>query len=136
MNVEPSELGIACLAPRAEAVSFRLCLKFESSNLGYHVVDLRVATPRLAHLSRSSNMDNSDHKKIPLEQEIRYIPLSYNSSDSEASALALVKARFPEWDASEIEFIKLTQGITNTVRLIFYTTRAMRLLTYEMAPAS
>lgn len=70
-------------------------------------------------------MDNFDHQKIPLEQEIRYIPLSYNSSDSEASALALVKARFPEWDDSEIEFIKLTQGINNTVGLIVYTTRAM-----------
>ncbi|KAJ7835363.1 kinase-like domain-containing protein [Mycena olivaceomarginata] len=60
-------------------------------------------------------MDSSDHQMIALEQEIRYIPLSYNSSDSEGSALALVKARFPEWDVSEIEFVRLTQGINNTL---------------------
>ncbi|KAJ7432867.1 kinase-like domain-containing protein [Mycena latifolia] len=55
-------------------------------------------------------MDSSDHKKIALEQEIRYIPLLYNSSDSEASALALVKARFPEWDAMVRKRPRLTKS--------------------------
>lgn len=49
---------------------------------------------------------------------LRYIPLSYNHADSQASALRLVLALRPEWEHAEgkIEFVRFTDGITNTVR--------------------
>ena len=48
----------------------------------------------------------------------RYIPLSYNHADSQASALRLVLTLNPEWAQSDgkIEFVRFTDGITNTVR--------------------
>ncbi|KAK1828255.1 ethanolamine kinase 1 [Podospora conica] len=48
---------------------------------------------------------------------IRYIPLSYSSSENNESALRLVLAIRPEWaepDAN-IEFVRFTDGITNTL---------------------
>ncbi|WEW55790.1 ethanolamine kinase [Emydomyces testavorans] len=47
---------------------------------------------------------------------VRYIPLSYNHADSQASALRLVLALRPEWEHAEgkIEFVRFTDGITNT----------------------
>lgn len=49
---------------------------------------------------------------------LRYIPLSYNHADSQASALRLVLALNPQWEhaAGKIEFVRFTDGITNTVR--------------------
>ncbi|AEO65736.1 uncharacterized protein THITE_2113062 [Thermothielavioides terrestris NRRL 8126] len=48
---------------------------------------------------------------------IRYIPLSYNSAKSEESALRLVLSVRPEWEApgSNVEFVRFTDGITNTL---------------------
>ncbi|PGG95956.1 ethanolamine kinase [Blastomyces parvus] len=48
---------------------------------------------------------------------LRYIPLSYNHADSQASALRLVLTLNPHWEHSEgnIEFIRFTDGITNTL---------------------
>ncbi|KAI5279567.1 hypothetical protein KEM54_004117, partial [Ascosphaera aggregata] len=48
---------------------------------------------------------------------LRYIPLSYDHTDSENSARKLVVALFPEWDTAEgdVEFIRFTDGITNTL---------------------
>ncbi|KAG5299331.1 ethanolamine kinase [Histoplasma capsulatum G186AR] len=48
---------------------------------------------------------------------LRYIPLSYNQADSQASALRLVLTLNPHWEHSEgdIEFIRFTDGITNTL---------------------
>lgn len=50
---------------------------------------------------------------------LRYIPLSYNYADSQASALRLVLALNPDWKgpSNRIEFIRFTDGITNTVCL-------------------
>nr|KMM68031.1 ethanolamine kinase 1 [Coccidioides posadasii RMSCC 3488] len=47
----------------------------------------------------------------------RYIPLSYTHADSQASALRLVLALRPEWEHAEgkIEFVRFTDGITNTL---------------------
>lgn len=48
---------------------------------------------------------------------IRYIPLSYSSSENNESALRLVLAIRPEWaepDAN-VEFVRFTDGITNTL---------------------
>ena len=50
--------------------------------------------------------------------DIRFIGLSYDNADSHRSALDLVVALFPEWATSRgtIEFVRFTDGITNTVR--------------------
>ena len=58
-----------------------------------------------------------------LAQPIRHIPLSYDNTNSEASALRLVLTLFPDWEhaAGHIEFERFTDGITNTVGLLFFT---------------
>ena len=50
-------------------------------------------------------------------KDLRHIPLSYNTADSEASALRLVLTLFPNWEYTEgkVEFIRFKDGITNTV---------------------
>ncbi|KAI9873205.1 MAG: hypothetical protein M1830_000710 [Pleopsidium flavum] len=54
--------------------------------------------------------------KGPLE-DVRHISLSYNTADSQASALRLVLSLFPDWEHTEgkVEFIRFTDGITNTL---------------------
>ena len=49
---------------------------------------------------------------------IRFIPLYYENSDCQNSALNLILTLRPEWRESKdtIEFVKFTDGITNTVR--------------------
>lgn len=51
--------------------------------------------------------------------KIRHIPLSYSNAESQTSALRLVLTLFPEWEHEEgkVEFIRFTDGITNTVRI-------------------
>ena len=51
--------------------------------------------------------------------KIRHIPLSYSNAESQTSALRLVLTLFPEWeyDEGKVEFIRFTDGITNTVRI-------------------
>lgn len=51
---------------------------------------------------------------------LRYIPLSYSPADSDASALRLILTLNPDWEGPEnnIEFVRFTDGITNTVRLV------------------
>ncbi|KAA8651982.1 hypothetical protein EYZ11_001758 [Aspergillus tanneri] len=48
---------------------------------------------------------------------LRYIALSYNHADSQASALRLVLTLNPHWEGPEnkIEFVRFTDGITNTL---------------------
>ncbi|KAL1983879.1 hypothetical protein VTN96DRAFT_9803 [Rasamsonia emersonii] len=48
---------------------------------------------------------------------LRYIPLSYNHADSQASALRLVLSLNPDWEGpgNQIEFVRFTDGITNTL---------------------
>ncbi|KAL1962865.1 hypothetical protein VTN77DRAFT_9140 [Rasamsonia byssochlamydoides] len=48
---------------------------------------------------------------------LRYIPLSYNHADSQASALRLVLSLNPHWEGpgNQIEFVRFTDGITNTL---------------------
>ncbi len=50
---------------------------------------------------------------------IRHVPLSYSNAESQTSALRLVLTLFPEWEHEEgnVEFIRFTDGITNTVRI-------------------
>jgi ethanolamine kinase len=48
---------------------------------------------------------------------LRHIPLCYDNTDSHNSALNLILALRPEWQDSKdtIEFVRFTDGITNTV---------------------
>ncbi|OQE32270.1 hypothetical protein PENSTE_c001G03694 [Penicillium steckii] len=48
---------------------------------------------------------------------LRYIPLSYSPADSQATALRLILTLFPDWEGPEnkIEFVRFTDGITNTL---------------------
>lgn len=48
---------------------------------------------------------------------IRFIPLTYTGNDSHASALNLIQTLLPEWASpdSNVEFIRFTDGITNTL---------------------
>ncbi|RHZ56177.1 hypothetical protein CDV55_102707 [Aspergillus turcosus] len=48
---------------------------------------------------------------------LRFIPLSYNHADSQASALRLVLTLNPQWEGpdNKIEFVRFTDGITNTL---------------------
>lgn len=59
----------------------------------------------------SNSLDAAIPKDLPR------IPLSYNNADSQASALRLILTLFPDWEHGEgpIEFIRFTDGITNTV---------------------
>ncbi|KAF2088826.1 kinase-like protein [Saccharata proteae CBS 121410] len=54
---------------------------------------------------------------MDVSDSIRYIPLSYDIANSEASAKALILALKPEWRQSEdtVEFVRFTDGITNTL---------------------
>lgn len=49
--------------------------------------------------------------------KVRFIPLTYNSAESKTSALRLILALRPEWEGGDgkIEFIRFTDGITNTL---------------------
>lgn len=49
--------------------------------------------------------------------KVRFIPLTYNSAESQTSALRLILALRPDWEHgdSKIEFIRFTDGITNTL---------------------
>ncbi|MCJ1254307.1 hypothetical protein MMC24_002122 [Lignoscripta atroalba] len=61
-------------------------------------------------MSTSQSEDNPSGKP-------RHIPLSHNSTDSQASALRLILTIFPDWEHTEgdIEFNRFTDGITNTL---------------------
>ncbi|KAL1973543.1 hypothetical protein VTN31DRAFT_6178 [Thermomyces dupontii] len=52
-----------------------------------------------------------------MAESLRFIPLSYNHADSHASALRLVLSINPHWEGPEnrIEFVRFTDGITNTL---------------------
>lgn len=48
---------------------------------------------------------------------VRFIPLTYDSQDSQNSALKLIHTLLPDWTSedSNIEFVRFTDGITNTL---------------------
>jgi ethanolamine kinase len=47
--------------------------------------------------------------------KVRFIPLTYNQTESQTSALRLILTLRPEWEAGKIEFVRFTDGITNTL---------------------
>lgn len=48
-------------------------------------------------------------------KKVRFISLSYNPVESHTSALRLILVLRPEWKDGKIEFIRFTDGITNTL---------------------
>lgn len=54
---------------------------------------------------------------MPGLPELRRLDLTYDASESEASAERLIYALFPEWlkEPGELVFKHFTEGITNTV---------------------
>lgn len=48
---------------------------------------------------------------------LRYIPLTYSPADSQSTALRLILSLFPDWEGAgnKIEFVRFTDGITNTL---------------------
>jgi ethanolamine kinase len=63
-----------------------------------------------------SHVSNGAANGCPTNQ-IRYIPLSYDSTNNESSARQLILALRPEWSSPDtrIEFERFTDGITNTL---------------------
>ena len=59
----------------------------------------------------ASAASNGDHGHV------RFIPLTYDSSDSQRSAMKLILTLFPHWasDEAHIDFVRFTDGITNTL---------------------
>ncbi|KAL8689893.1 MAG: hypothetical protein Q9218_004542 [Villophora microphyllina] len=51
------------------------------------------------------------------EPAYRRLPLSHTTTDSQASALRLVLALFPDWEDTDgnVEFVRFKEGITNTL---------------------
>ncbi len=47
--------------------------------------------------------------------KVRFIPLTYNQAESQTSALRLILTLRPEWQNGKVEFIRFTDGITNTL---------------------
>lgn len=62
---------------------------------------------------------NPSHKMTTTnpKADVRFIPLSYNVTESQTSALRLILTLFPEWEHTDgkIEFVRFTDGITNTL---------------------
>lgn len=48
-------------------------------------------------------------------KKVRFIPLTYSSNESQTSALQLILTLRPEWEGGNIEFVRFTDGITNTL---------------------
>jgi ethanolamine kinase len=59
----------------------------------------------------------STETQTALAPDFRYIPLSYSHADSQASALRLILTLNPDWEGpgNKIEFVRFTDGITNTL---------------------
>ena len=60
-------------------------------------------------------------------ESIRYIPAHYDYEDSHNSALNLILTLRPEWRETKqtLEFVRFTDGITNTVRACLKPTPCM-----------
>jgi ethanolamine kinase len=54
-----------------------------------------------------------------MAKQYKHIDLYYDNADSHESALALILALRPEWQATKdtIDFVRFKDGITNTVCL-------------------
>lgn len=65
-------------------------------------------------MALSHHLENGA-QPAPPTKKVRFIPLTYNSSESQTSALRLILTLRPEWEGGQIEFVRFTDGITNTL---------------------
>ncbi|KAF3909800.1 hypothetical protein ABW21_db0201361 [Orbilia brochopaga] len=49
------------------------------------------------------------------EEGLTFLPLTFSQADAEACATHLILALFPEWNAGDLDFVRFTDGITNTL---------------------
>lgn len=64
----------------------------------------------------------SSENQTGVASSLRFIPLSYIHADSHASALRLILTINPHWEGPDnhIDFVRFTDGITNTVGLSIF----------------
>lgn len=57
------------------------------------------------------SLSNGDHCHVP------FLPLTYDNNDSHNSALKLILTLMPDWasEDSDVDFVRFTDGITNTL---------------------
>jgi ethanolamine kinase len=68
-------------------------------------------------LYRKQSSMSTENAPLDPYDSIRYINQTYNNTDSHNSALNLILTLRPEWRESKdtLEFVRFTDGITNTV---------------------
>ncbi|KAK6332922.1 hypothetical protein TWF696_002939 [Orbilia brochopaga] len=49
------------------------------------------------------------------DEGLTFLPLTFSQADAEACATHLILALFPEWNAADLDFVRFTDGITNTL---------------------
>ena len=72
-------------------------------------------SPSATTTSDASHTLANDH--LPSQGRVRFLHQSYDSSNSEASARSLILTLRPDWGTgdSKLEFVRFTDGITNTL---------------------
>ena len=58
----------------------------------------------------------------PNTSALTFIPLTFSPGHDNASATHLILTLFPDWKASDLKFIRFTDGITNTLLKCVHTT--------------
>ena len=78
----------------------------------------RLNSEALSSYCFSTSMSFS-HDGNDDELGLKYLCLSYDPTNSEASARELLFALYPEWETSpgSVEFVRFKEGITNNVRM-------------------
>lgn len=64
-------------------------------------------------MSTTTSMPANGHTNG--HHKVRFIPLTYNQAESQTSALRLILTLRPEWADGKVEFVRFTDGITNTL---------------------
>src|SRR5579871_6093651 len=49
------------------------------------------------------------------EEGLTFLPLTFVPADANTCATHLILTLFPEWNAGDLDFIRFTDGITNTL---------------------
>lgn len=70
----------------------------------------------------------------PNTTELAFIPLTFSPGDTNVSAIHLVLTLFPDWKPTELEFVRFTDGITNTLLKCVRTTQIRDPITGEEKP--
>lgn len=58
----------------------------------------------------------STQVKAPLT----FLPLTFQPADADASATHLILTLFPDWNANDLDFVRFTDGITNTLLKVLH----------------